>query len=65
MRFFQGDSGGPVLTKSGNKYVLQGVVSFGKSCAKAGTPGVYARVSNYIPWINQKIKELSRFANQG
>ncbi|MCY1074540.1 serine protease [Archangium lansingense] len=55
----QGDSGGPLVMKSGSKYVLQGITSFGVGCARAGLPGVYTRVSNYIPWISTQIKSLS------
>jgi transmembrane serine protease 3 len=55
----QGDSGGPLVFQSGQGYVLQGVVSFGEGCAQPGKPGVYARVSNYISWINSQVKSLS------
>jgi len=55
----QGDSGGPFITKEGNSYVLQGVVSFGVGCARPGVPGVYSRVANYVGWLNQKITSLS------
>jgi trypsin len=43
-----GDSGGPLLDASGT---LQGIVSWGFSCALPETPGVYTRVSNYIAFI--------------
>lgn len=43
----QGDSGGP-LVQSGT---LVGVTSFGRGCARRGTPGVYTRVSHYVDWI--------------
>ncbi|MCP3105128.1 serine protease [Myxococcus sp. K15C18031901] len=56
----QGDSGGPLVFKNGaGKFVQQGIVSFGVGCARAGLPGIYARVSTYIPWINAQIKALS------
>jgi len=48
----QGDSGGPFVTKGTNGYTLQGVVSFGVGCARPGYPGVYARVTEFLRWIN-------------
>ncbi|NXF24078.1 MCT1A protease, partial [Rhodinocichla rosea] len=45
----QGDSGGPLVC---NK-VAQGVVSFGYD----SPPGVYARISNYLPWIRKVMKK--------
>lgn len=52
----QGDSGGPLVIKQPQGYTLQGVTSFGVGCARPGLPGVYARVSHYIPWIQQQIQ---------
>jgi len=55
----QGDSGGPLVIKGPNGYVLQGVVSFGKGCAREGWPGVYTRVATFIDFINEQIKAMS------
>uniref|UniRef100_UPI00358E1262 hyaluronan-binding protein 2-like n=1 Tax=Myxine glutinosa TaxID=7769 RepID=UPI00358E1262 len=52
----QGDSGGPLTTKSDtNIHTVHGVVSFGEGCGESYKPGVYARVSHYIPWIKAYI----------
>lgn len=62
----KGDSGGPLymsrVTSSGravldglDPFYLVGVVSFGSKVCGAGTPGVYTRVHNYIPWIQEQI----------
>ncbi|XP_041868065.1 serine protease 27-like isoform X2 [Melanotaenia boesemani] len=51
----QGDSGGPMVSLNDTRWVQSGVVSFGKGCAEAGFPGVYARVSQYQPWIYSHI----------
>ena len=48
----QGDSGGPHVIDDGTGTWKQvGIVSFGQECALADFAGVYARVSNYISWI--------------
>lgn len=48
----QGDSGGPFVVRGGRTPVLHGVVSWGYKCALPDYPGIYARVSAFIPWIN-------------
>ncbi|XP_010966131.3 serine protease 55 [Camelus bactrianus] len=55
----QGDSGGPLActTKSGNKWYLVGIISWGRSCGRKATPGMYTLVENYHPWI-RKVTEL-------
>jgi len=57
----QGDSGGPYVVPDGaGGYKQAGVVSFGDGCAKPNVPGVYARVSRYIDWINGKTGGVSQ-----
>ncbi|XP_016312097.1 serine protease hepsin-like [Sinocyclocheilus anshuiensis] len=56
----QGDSGGPfvasdVLSKT-SRYRLLGVVSWGTGCAMAKKPGVYTRVSRFLPWISTAMR---------
>ncbi|XP_075987364.1 mast cell protease 1A-like [Anticarsia gemmatalis] len=48
----QGDSGGP-LQYNDRKclYFALGVTSTGRDCGTLGTPGIYTRVSHYVPWI--------------
>ncbi|XP_077589835.1 polyserase-2-like [Stigmatopora nigra] len=53
----QGDSGGPMVVKQGDVWVLSGVVSFGRGCGQARSPGVYARVSRYQEWISNQLGE--------
>jgi trypsin len=48
-----GDSGGPIMLTGSNVQV--GFVSWGRECGKKGTPAVNARVSQYMPWIEQNI----------
>lgn len=50
------DSGGPLIAKEGDNWVIVGIVSFGPDvCAHASKSGVYTRVAEYIPWIVSKI----------
>uniref|UniRef100_A0A1B0DDB0 Uncharacterized protein n=1 Tax=Phlebotomus papatasi TaxID=29031 RepID=A0A1B0DDB0_PHLPP len=50
-----GDSGGPLQTVAENGFAtIIGVTSFGISCASS-TPGVYARVSYYLDFIESNV----------
>ncbi|XP_076348415.1 venom protease-like [Tachypleus tridentatus] len=53
----KGDSGGPLLVKEGDKFVIIGVVSAGIGCAKPLLPGLYTQVTSYIVWILQHINK--------
>jgi len=52
----QGDSGGPLTVAENGKVTLIGVTSYGYGCAHS-TPGVYARVQGFLPWIKSLIAD--------
>ena len=51
----QGDSGGPLVIKENGQWLQVGVVSWGHGCARANKYGIYARVSKYVNWIEDRI----------
>ena len=48
-----GDSGGPLMVRLNGVYRQVGIVSQGDGCARPGKYGIYTRVANYAPWIQQ------------
>jgi len=51
----QGDSGSGLVVTLGSTPTLAGVTSAGEGCAQADYPGIYTRVTTYLPWIRQYI----------
>ncbi|XP_059061502.1 collagenase-like [Achroia grisella] len=51
-----GDSGGPICYKTGDEYILIGVISFGSSLGcQAGLPTSHTRITSYIDWIQNRL----------
>lgn len=51
----QGDSGGPLTVAYNGGAVLAGVVSSGSGCADPKFPGLYTRVTSFLPWLRQYV----------
>ena len=53
----QGDSGGPIVAynEEDNCFVQFGIVSWGNGCAGDRFPGVYARITAKLEWIESYI----------
>ncbi|XP_056286194.1 tryptase-like [Pseudoliparis swirei] len=51
----QGDSGGPLQCQQNSRWIQSGIVSLEISCAQAGFPEVYARVSQFQTWIMDQV----------
>ncbi|XP_058136697.1 kallikrein-13 [Dasypus novemcinctus] len=50
----EGDSGGPLICNR----TLYGIISWGDfPCGQPNRPGVYTRVSQYVPWIQETIRK--------
>ncbi|XP_026673573.1 venom protease-like [Ceratina calcarata] len=51
----QGDSGGPLMIPMNTTYYEIGVVSYGHNCARRGFPGIYSRVTAFLPFITTSL----------
>lgn len=47
----QGDSGGPLVVSVNGTPTLAGAGSTGQACATANYPGLYTRMTTYLPWL--------------
>ena len=47
----QGDSGGPLVCQKDGAWTLVGIVSWGSGRCGPFSPGVYTRVTKFIPWV--------------
>ncbi|XP_046967002.1 trypsin-1-like isoform X2 [Vanessa cardui] len=53
----QGDSGGPLLLQQGDRFQIVGIVSWGVGCGRPGYPGVYTRITRYLPWLRANLRD--------
>lgn len=49
----QGDSGSPLVIDVAGVPVLGGLTSVGFECGRADFPGIFTRVTTFIPWLQQ------------
>lgn len=47
----QGDSGSPLVVDVAGTPMLAGLTSVGFECARVDYPGIYTRVTSFVPWI--------------
>ncbi|XP_062864780.1 neurotrypsin isoform X2 [Trichomycterus rosablanca] len=52
----RGDSGGPLVCQRAGAWAVYGVTSWGHSCRLRDSPGVYTKVSAFVPWIERVLR---------
>ncbi|XP_075466424.1 urokinase-type plasminogen activator isoform X1 [Ascaphus truei] len=55
----KGDSGGPLTCEHNGQMLVYGIISWGEECAKEQRPGVYTRITAYLPWMESHMAESS------
>lgn len=60
----QGDSGGPLVVTTDTGPVLSGVTSVGNECALPNFPGIYTRITSFLPWISQYVPPPTSTPNE-
>ncbi|KAF2352220.1 Serine proteases trypsin domain [Trinorchestia longiramus] len=53
-----GDSGGPIIKRVNGVWTQVGLVSWGIGCGKGQYPGVYSRMTYFLPWITEVINKF-------
>ncbi|XP_051703259.2 chymotrypsinogen A isoform X1 [Oryctolagus cuniculus] len=48
-----GDSGGPLVCQKNGAWTLVGIVSWGSDTCSTSSPGVYARVTKLVSWVQE------------
>lgn len=51
----QGDSGSPLVIDVAGTPMLAGLTSVGFECGRADYPGIYTRITTFIPWVQQYV----------
>ncbi|KAK4011479.1 hypothetical protein OUZ56_020597 [Daphnia magna] len=63
----QNESGGPLVIEAehlGCSWIQVGIVSFGRGCARR-FPGVYTRLTSFLPWLKELLLALSKSRSYG
>lgn len=54
----QGDSGGPLVCEEDGEWVIHGATSWGRGCAGANYPGIWARIYHELTWIEDTMNGI-------